>query len=183
MKSKEIELSKRTAVSHTIRKRKTASLPIRLITRKAELQGVILHFGCGKDQAGTGLLNAQSGVVVAMEYDPNYVDYPEVLEDQYDIVIANYVLNVLPPKERKKAIKQIRSCMKKKGVAYITVRSHKDTKICGKPEFDGVRTSIRTFQKGYTLKGFLTELRRYFKNAELFCGSESSRFIIAKVKI
>ena len=77
MKMSETTISRRTAIS-----RRVASLPIRLTVDSENLQGHGLHFGCGKDHAGTAALHKIPGVVTVMEYDPNYADYPEVLESK-----------------------------------------------------------------------------------------------------
>lgn len=172
----EIKQSKRTAISRTV-----SSLPCRLITAHESLKGHGLHFGCGKDWVGTAILHRAFEVRTIAEYDPNFADYPEALKWEYDFIIANYVLNVLPPKERKQAIRQLRKCMKKDGVVYITVRTIADASIKGKKEFDGVRTSIGTFQRGYTVKSLEKELLRYFKKVELIHGGTARKFIMVKV--
>ena len=176
MLSTEVLAAKRTAIS-----RKIASLPMRLIVDSEDLCGCGLHFGCGKDHMGTAILHKMPEVTVVMEYDPNFADYPEMLESKYDFVISNYVLNVLPPKERKCAIKQLLNCMKKEGVAYITVRAEGQPIIKGKSTYDGYRTSIGTFQKIFTIVDLKRELRKHFKNIQLIHGGSSRKFIMVKV--
>ena len=175
MKMSETTISRRTAIS-----RRVASLPIRLIVDSENLQGHGLHFGCGKDHTGTAALHKIPGVVTFMEYDPNYADYPEMLDTKYDFVISNYVLNILPPRIRKKAIEDITACVKTKGVVYITVRAKGQSAIIGTPLYDGYRTSIGTFQKEYTVVGLKRELSRYFKNIQVIHGGTSRKFIMIK---
>lgn len=176
MRISEVTMSRRTAIS-----RKIASLPIRLIVDKEKLQGHGLHFGCGKDSMGTAALYQIPGVTTVMEYDPNYADYPEVLKSKYDFVISNYVLNVLPPRIRKKAIADIAACVKAKGVAYITVRAKGQSAVAGTPLYDGFRTTIGTFQKVYTVNGLKRELSKYFRNIQVIHGGTSRKFIMVKV--
>lgn len=176
MKMSEITRTKRTAIS-----RKIASLPMRLIINE-DLSGHGLHFGCGKDQAGTALLYDIPEVRTVMEYDPNYADYPGMLNHKYNFVIANYVLNVLPPKIRKTAIQQIYRCLKPNGVGYITVRAKGQPLPNGTSLYDGYRTSIGTFQKFYTIAGLKRELNKYFTNVQIMHGKTSSKFIMVKVK-
>ncbi len=169
----EIQISGRTAIT-----RSSMSLPCRLIVKHENINGHGLHFGCGKDHAGTEHIRNSSRTSSIVEYDPNYANYSKLLKRKYDFIVANYVLNVLPPKERKNVIKQIRNCLKRNGCAYITVRSIADSKIKGIPEYDGVRTSIGTFQRNYTVEELKKELQKYFKYVIHRHGGNSKKFIL-----
>lgn len=72
-----------------------------------------LDFGCGRGyDAKTFMFD---------KYDPHF--FPTVpFAEQYDRVVCNYVLNVIPKEEEAKVIKNIKACLKPGGIAYITVR-------------------------------------------------------------
>jgi hypothetical protein len=81
----------------------------------------------------------------------------------FQCVVATYVLNVLVPQAREVAFSEIaRATEQESGIAYITVRSDKDRKINGTPEADGVRTSISTFQVGFSKEKFILEASKHF---------------------
>ncbi len=105
--------------------RRKLSLPTAQLLKTGELQGNVLDYGCGRgfdaDFLGTD------------RYDPYY--YPEVPTGQYDTIICNYVLNVIPKHlDRLKVIRAIVNLLVPGGVAYVTVRND-------------------SFTEGYTSKG------------------------------
>lgn len=131
----------------TQRRRGTVSRPIRWIINNMPrtLKGErILHYGEGKAYADTYALTCASGVQ-AVGYDPNseYYDSRWLPEEYFDVVIASYVLNVLPPKQRAVVIGE---CLAKADIAIFAVRTDK---IEGRKYEDGVITSRNTFQKSY----------------------------------
>ena len=124
----------------------------------------VLHHGCGRSVKDSEFLRSVSAVYA--EYDPNFAPDRTVLLKRYDIVVSNFVLNVLPPEDRNDAWTDIATCVKKHGIghAYITVRSDKDTSIKGEPYQDGVVTSKGTFQKGYSVEDFQVEAESFFSD-------------------
>jgi hypothetical protein len=163
--------------------RQTVSVPTRWLVDNLHgyLYGSdLLHHGAGKARHDTMELE-QTTCTRVTEYDPNVdgIDDRAVLGGwQYDVVVSNYVLNVIPPFDRVFAILDIRESMKTGGSAYVTVRSHKDKSIKGTPHEDGVITSINTFQKGYTREELISELSMYFRDVEIVWENGSS--IMAK---
>jgi len=76
------------------------------------LQGEILDYGCGK-----GFDVEYYGID---GYDPYYA--PEFPQKKYDVVVCNFVLNVVGETERNEIIASVRSLLKDDGVAFFTVR-------------------------------------------------------------
>ena len=157
-----ITASKLTALSHT----KQSSQPIRLLCSNGEVRDrTVLHLGSGREYvARDDLLTAGAREVV--DYDPNFYPDKQVLDDEYDVVIATYVLNILPPVERHEVYQCIGRCLKPGGKAYLTVQGvwpveHK-YEIIGE-HADGylIKTGLNTtFRKGYEPEAFLEEIRR-----------------------
>lgn len=95
-------------------------------------------------------------------WDPFYkLDYPIYIKEEnpwpfkdqkFDTVICTYVLNVLPPAERKKTIEHILSISKN---AFFTVRTDP---VKGIPFEDGVMTKRQTFQKSFTPDQLIREI-------------------------
>jgi len=157
------------------------------IARKAISRPTLTLLDAGRIPKGASVLNHGSGRADAdaaalasaaseyAEYDPNHAPNPEALERRYDIVVSNYVLNVLPPDIRKHAWEDIARTTG--GVAYITVRSTGDKAIYkGKKHKDGYKMSTGTFQKPYTATDLVKEAKRYFKHVELIGGTKSGIF-------
>ena len=83
---------------------------------------------------------------------------------EYEAVVCNYVLNVLPPLARGFTIAQLASI--KADRVYVTVRSHR-AKLKGEPFADGVRTSIGTFQRTFTSHQIIMMLATRFDRMTL----------------
>lgn len=158
-----ISASRMTALYHS----KNASQPIKWLCQKNLLQEKsVLHLGTGLDNPAKSLL-LESGCAEVADYDPNFYPDTSVLEKQYDAVIANYVLNIVPPDDRKNIYKLIKETLKKKGVAYLTVQGHwpveHNYKISKKYR-DGylIQTGYNTtFRKGYTKEEFISEIIQF----------------------
>jgi hypothetical protein len=144
--------------------------PIGLLLEKRLVKGTVLHHGCGKDLAGSEALRQAATSVT--DYDPIYAPNERALEHRYDTIVSNYVLNVLPPRERKVAICEIAHCTY--GTAFISVRGPGDTWIVGKPEEDGFRAQRGTFQRSFTFEQMEEELSSSFGEIRLVAGSARS---------
>ena len=129
----------------------------------------VLNHGRGRADADAAAL--ASAAAEDAEYDPSHAPHPEALERRYDVVVSNYVLNVLPAEIRKHAWEDIARTTG--GVAYITVRSTGDKSIyAGKKYKDGYRMARGTFQKPFTAVGLTREAKRYFNNVEVISGTK-----------
>jgi SAM-dependent methyltransferase len=157
-----ITASKLTALAHT----RQSSQSIRLLCSQGLVTGrTVLHLGAGREFVAQGDLLAAGAREVA-DYDPNFHPGEQVLDAVYDVVIATYVLNILPPDERHMVYRCIERCLKPGGTAYLTVQGvwpveHK-YQIIGRHE-DGylIKTGFNTtFRKGYEPEVFLGEIRR-----------------------
>jgi len=114
-----------------------------------------------------------------VDFDPNFSPNWDALEDRYNTIVSNYVLNVLIPEERVRVIDEIAGCLTDDGIALISVRSVGDSHLKGIPDHDGFRTSIGTFQKPFTVALLTEELSKSFKYVGLLRGGDDSGFIIA----
>jgi len=157
-----ISASRMTALYHS----RNASQPVKWLCDKKCLQGKsVLHLGTGLDNLAKQQL-LESGCAEVTDYDPNFYPDTRVLETQYDAVLANYVLNIVPPDERKNIYQLIRDTLKKDGTAYLTVQGvwpvENKYKII-KAYSDGylIKTGYNvTFRKGYTKQAFLNEIKQ-----------------------
>ncbi len=168
------EISGRTAVA-----RKKASLPVRWFVRNTKIVGSVLYHGRGKDKKGAKMLSHRAWKIKS--YDPNfpYIRDEKTLDEQYDVVISTYVLNTLPPEERKKVIKQIAEATR--GKALISVRGAGDLRVRSgwHNHDDGYTTSVGTFQKFYTKDELYKELKQEFQFVDIIRGGDGSKALFA----
>ncbi|WP_300670164.1 class I SAM-dependent methyltransferase [Desulfoluna sp.] len=156
-----ITASKLTALDHT----RQSSQSLRLLCSEGRVKGrTVLHLGAGREHVARRDLLAAGAREVA-DYDPNFYPDKQVLEQTYDVVIASYVLNILPPEERHEVYRDIERCLKSGGRAYLTVQGvwpvENKYQIIGR-HADGylIKTGHNTtFRKGYDPKVFLEEIR------------------------
>jgi hypothetical protein len=78
-----------------------------------------LDFGCGKGQ--------DASFLAFDKYDPHF--FPNLPDKKYDLILCNYVLNVVGESEGQEIINQIKSFLKPTGTAFLTVR--RDVKTDG----------------------------------------------------
>lgn len=139
----------------------------------------VLHHGSGQAQADTEAIRKFKNVVD--EYDVNFAPDRSILgKEDYDRVISNYVLNVLPEKERADAITDIASSLRPGGKGMITVRG-KGSKIVGTPEVGGVITKKKTYQKTFSPQELQGELSQYFDDVKIIRGTDKSDSLTAQV--
>ncbi len=156
-----VTVSRLTALIHT----RNSSQPIQFLCKQGLVKNkTVLHLGTGRDDLAKKDL-MQSGCKSVADYDPNYYPDREVLSDKYDVVIANYVLNILPPQERREVYGLLSDTLGDKGVAYLTVQGvwpvENKYKITGECH-DGYLIQAgfnETFRKGYTPEGFIKEIK------------------------
>lgn len=167
----EVKVAGKTAIH-----RAKAALPIRKLIADGEIRDhwLILHHGCGKDQAGTRLLNEQTVCYKVREYDPNHVPNPDVLNSTYNCVIQNYVLNVLTPDARHGCMRQVAKLTSSDGCAFLSVRGCGDKSIKGDRLYDGVTTSTGTFQKGFTAQELRDLCNEYFEVVHILYGDTNN---------
>lgn len=150
--------------------RKAISAPTQKLLSSGRIpQGAsVFNHGSGKATADAAALS--NAAAEYAEYDPNHAPNPEALERRYDVVISNYVINVLPPDIRKNVWEDIARTTG--GVAYVTVRSTGDKSIYkGKKHKDGYIMSRGTFQKPYTAQALKREAKKFFKTVEIIMGT------------
>ena len=118
------------------------SAPLRFIEGSLELDNLILDYGCGK---GADVKYLKSKGYNVDGYDPYYNDIDLSSKDSYyDVVICNYVFNVLDASEEDSLMNSILSKLKVGGRAYISVRRD-------------------SFREGFTSRGYqrYVELKGY----------------------
>jgi 2-polyprenyl-3-methyl-5-hydroxy-6-metoxy-1,4-benzoquinol methylase len=99
----------RTAIT-----RKTISRPASILSNRGLLEGErILDYGCGRSIDYTFHDNME-------RYDPHF--HPTKPEGKYDVIMCNYVINVVDAFEQEDIINHIKSLLKPNGKAYFTVR-------------------------------------------------------------
>jgi len=153
--------SRLTALNHT----KQTSQPVRYLCQEGLVsEKTVLHLGTGMDRfAGDALIKA--GCRNVTDYDPNFCPDPSVLDRQYDIVMAHYVVNILPPEDRRQVYRLIAKTLRDGGSAYLTVQGlwpveHKYEIIRRIEDGYLIRTGYNTtFRKGYSSKELLKEIK------------------------
>lgn len=103
--------SKRTAIKRNKPSAPTQFLMKQELIRKDE---DVLDFGCGRGDDVTHY--GFDG------YDPYFEEYSSYPDQQYDKIICNYVLNVVPEFTQIRILQQIMELLKPHGIAFITVR-------------------------------------------------------------
>jgi len=99
--------------------RNKISAPMQYLEERGLIKGKALDYGCGK--------SFDASYFNMDKYDPYFNPVP-LFPNTYDTVTCNYVLNVIKNQaEAKRALTVIRSVLKPKGKAYITVRRDKFT--------------------------------------------------------
>ncbi len=119
----------------------------------------LLHYGEGKAFQDTKLFREHADFVSVYDpYSPHPANrvFPE--NSLVEKVIAIYVFNTLPPKERKEAVEKAMSLLDPGGQLIAAVRADK---ILGAAHYDGVVTKRDTFQKSYTMAGVEKEYSQY----------------------
>lgn len=145
-------LRHKTAIS-----RNKASTPTKLVFEKGYIEPgtIVFDWGCGKGKDDEWIASKGYNVIgfdpfYAPEQHPDKTDFSKI-----DVIICNYVLNVIEePEERKELIQKILKKAKKDTTIIISVRKDKEiNKSAQKSKWkkykDGFITKSKTFQKGY----------------------------------
>jgi 2-polyprenyl-3-methyl-5-hydroxy-6-metoxy-1,4-benzoquinol methylase len=128
--------TERTAVT-----RKGPSAPCRMLYKSSRLtEGKVLDYGCGRGEDAYWLRGRGEDMEV-LQWDPFHS--PIMPRGKFDVILCTYVINVMPKTEERRVLDDIKSRLRKGGVAYITVR--RDV------EKDGY-TSKGTYQRNVVLK-------------------------------
>lgn len=111
-------MKKPTNNSHlTAIDRTSLSFPSRYLLENNLLGGDILDFGCGQG-FDTNYLKDKGYNIIG--YDIHY--QPEYPKNKFDIIICNYVLNVLEANEQANVLMSVSELLKPNGKAYFAVR-------------------------------------------------------------
>ena len=107
--------SKKTAI-----KRNKLSAPTRWLHENEKLSVIMLDYGCGRGDDAQLLSNLYGYYCTG--YDPNWDEHnePDLLDYHYEVVVCNYVLNVLNPDERQKVLDSLAKL--NADAVYVTVR-------------------------------------------------------------
>jgi len=126
--------------------RKRTSAPVRFYSESGLLNGEVLDYGAGKD------------VHPYAKYDPYYYhDNWVLLEKKWNVVMCNYVLNVIEhTKDREKVLETIKGLLKPNGYALVAIyqRSKHDTR------------TTKGFQSGWGVKEWENLFLSHFKEVE-----------------
>ena len=108
----EKDMKNLTAPHRTAIKRTRISVPVRYLEDEGLLIGRVLDYGCGY---------GEDAKVFGFEvYDPFF--FPSVPKGEFDTIICNYVLNVVPEDIQEGIIQDIEQRLKPNGFAYLAVR-------------------------------------------------------------
>ena len=134
--------------------RKTCSRPTQLALAHNIITNAttVLDYGCG---LGADVRYLKALRIDCLGFDPFYCPQPKPRKS--DVVLLNYVLNIIPDEHvRTHTLKKAISLAKK--TLIIAVRLEKPPPSYTKYQ-DGYLTKRSTFQKFYTQKEFLTYLK------------------------
>lgn len=107
--------SGRTAIART-----SMSAPTKWLLNNDKLHGRIIDYGCGRGKDVEIL--SKKGYDIS-GYDKNHnPDHQLIQQQSYDIIICNYVFNVIGYKERKVILNNWKEILADDGVAYVAVR-------------------------------------------------------------
>lgn len=129
------QLAQSNAHKTAIRRYRGLSTPMKVMCSQFKIfrnDDVVLDYGCGRGEDADKL--------DFKKYDPHF--FPNMPEGQFDVVVCNYVLNVLPIDKQDELVAKILAKVKAGGKAYITVR--RDVKKEG-------FTTKGTYQRNVTL--------------------------------
>jgi len=144
------DLSYKTAIT-----RKKLSVPMKYLNDKGLIQGRVLDYGCGKGS------DAQK---LGMDkYDPHF--FPKFRKNApiggYDVVVCNYVLNVLEnPHDRGNVERRVMSFTKPGGISFITVRNDKKF-LKGRTSKGTWQGLVQPVEEGWELIKETTKYRIY----------------------
>ena len=103
-------------------KRNKLSAPMCWLVNQGLIQGwEILDYGCGR--------GFDADQLQMHKYDPHYFNDESLLGKTYDLIVCNYVLNVVSEPVAQHIMDKIESMLKAGGRAFITVRC--DVKVEG----------------------------------------------------
>ena len=167
-----------------IHRKQRVAFPTKWLCDNALISGYVLHHGRGHDKASTNLLLQQTQVKSVMEYDPhvNGINDPVIFNSKFDTIVSNFVLNVLPKKERHSELKRISYITASSAIfavrgqgcnGYVTALQN------WKHHSDGL-TNGKQFQKYYTADELYDELSLYFPFVDILKGSDKSALIIGR---
>ena len=155
-----ITSSRLTALNHT----RNISQPMSYLCKNGFVSGkTVLHLGTGMDRFARDEM-LRSGALSVADYDPNFFPDTVVLEETYDVVMAHYVVNILPLQERREVYRVIADTLKDGGSAFLTVQGiwpveNKYEIIESLDDGYSIRTGYnRTFRKGYSEEELLREI-------------------------
>lgn len=115
----------------TARARRKMSTVGMWLLKMGHLRGRVLDFGCGRGDlaefiaAFPGCKPESHFPSEIYQWDPNW--QPKRPRGKFDTVACIYVLNVLPPAARKKALQDAQSFVRNGGRLYVAVRRDLDT--------------------------------------------------------
>ena len=135
-------------------KRNKLSKPSRLALEKNVIHdnSTVLDYGCGR---GTDVLYLKERGIDATGYDPIFFPDTTSISKKYDVVLLNYVLNVIEDViERSHVLRESFDLAKKSLVVAVRVDTEK-TKMKTKDYNDGVVTKRGTFQKFFSIEYLL----------------------------
>jgi len=154
--SERLTLSGRTA-----RARRKLSAPGEYLLARGLLAGRVLDFGCGHGDLAKFIAAKETQTSPwpssIEQWDPNFHDKKP--RGKFDTVACIYVLNVLPPRCRKKVLQEAQAYVKKRGRLYVAVR--RDLSGEGK-------TSIGTEQYNVHLRKPFESIYRRSKSFEIY---------------
>ena len=108
------EVPLKEVIGHkTAKKRTKLSRPMQHLKDMGELRGKILDYGCGRGD--------DARLLKIDFWDPFWNNF--LIKDEYNTITCNYVLNVLPEKDRKDVFKKVRALLHPRGTLFVSVRS------------------------------------------------------------
>lgn len=171
--AEEFRISARTAIA-----RRSPAAPLKQIIKDYShlIKGAAINYAKGRTTLDSEAIAEIAGM--CNDYDFTHCPEIEVLNASYRFVYCGYATNVLIPEAREVLWKTLsKLCHDQEGVVFVAARSDKDRGIKGTPFADGVKTSIGTFQVGYSQGKLSSEAQRHFKHVTEISGKGAYRIV------
>ncbi|MCG9576665.1 hypothetical protein L1D14_10490 [Vibrio tubiashii] len=155
----DFKVSARTSIA-----RRKPNAPLQIVLDLGLIEAPVLNYGKGRGSVDSDSIRARVGECT--DYDFTFCPL-DLTNLHFKSVVANYVINTLPPKSRFYVWKELANVVRTDGVVYVAARSDKDKGIRGEPYQGGVITSIGTYQVAFTKESIQREALQHFEYVEL----------------
>lgn len=173
----------------TALKRKSISKPFKYIINNNLISNnhKILDYGCGYGYDVQELIQLNYNITGFDKYIEPFNDKNILNNSKFDIIVSNYMFNVIPSlEERRATLKNMLTLLNENGQIIITVRNIKEYNKINKSnikEFnDGIVTSKNTFQKYFSEEELTSFIHKTINPKEIVT-IRNSEYLMVKIQL